>query len=1258
MPAFVSNGPYIPETLLQAHEDGNVVFFCGSGISRPAGLRDFAWLVDRLFVELGTMPNEVQQAAINARRYDMAIGLLELDHRGGRPIVREAIKKILTPATIDTASVSTHSALLTLAMCRNGRTRLVTTNFDRLFEYVIHNEGRKVETYPAPMLPVPKNNWDGLVYLHGLLPEDNNPSRLDRLVVSSGDFGLAYLTERWASRFVSTLFRGYTVCFVGYSIDDPVLRYMTDALAADRQLGEHWPEMYAFGSYAEGCQARADKEWQAKSVTPILYSDVDNHRLLHGTLREWANTHHDGVRGKERIIVEHASVPPITPSKTDYAVGRVLWALTDELAAQRFANQDPVPPLKWLEPLSEAQFDFRDLVRFHVAPNATPDGTLRFSHLCRPTPYALAPKMCIADMGMHCSGWDKVMHHLARWMSRHLNDPDLVLWLDKQGGCLCKQFVDVIRFRMSDLDRLAAEGDTVQLQQIRDNAPNAIPDAPMRAIWRVMLAGRVRTRMDHLGMYGWFERIKKEGLTASLRLELREMLTPHVTFRKPIRWGYEGSKETKPAKVSDYIDWDLILAMAHVHSAIQHGANSNAPWKEALPELLPDFTMLLRDAMDLARELGGADDKYDFSVIHQPSIEEHEQNRYYQDWPVLIMLAREAWRETARVQAARALRVAQNWWQQPYPLFKRMAMFAAAQGDNVPKAQALEWLYEDNNWWLWSPHTRHEAIRLLSTLAPKLTTAELSKLGQVIAEGPPPEMYSKDEQGLWVRSFEHNIWLRLAKVRASGVAWGPEASAKLSELEAKYPGQKVAEDGRDELSVWIGSGDEERTVTLTPRRRRDLVEWLKINPGTDPWTEDDWRQRCRDNFSTTACSLYVLALQGIWPEKRWATALQVWAEEKSAPRAWRYAGGLQDLAPDEFIRKHDHGISWWLHIVAKTFTSKDGPFLKLCSRILPLIAYAKTPDISIAWAINHPVGLVVGALIDWWYSKSPKEGTELPEPIKTTFAGICKTDTDQYLPGRLVLAVHAIALFRVDESWATTNLLPLFDWNRSRDEACGAWSGFLWSPRLYRPLLAVIKEAFLATVGHYDELDELGERYAEFLAFVALDKGNTFTTKEMAAATSQLPPKGLVNTLYFLARSVEAADLPPKEYWAQRIHPYLHEIWPKSRNILTPELGKAFAELCAAAGDAFPDALRDLKIWLCPLPYPDLVLLRIKDRKICEKYPVEALEYLSAIINEATEHYGPQLKDCLNAIVTARPELNASPQHEQLTVLLRKRRWS
>ena len=87
----------------------------------------------------------------------------------------------------------------------------------------------------APLLPVPKiDKWDSLVYLHGKIDDSDLSGR--HLVLTSGDFGVAYLVERWASRFVGELFNHSSVLFIGYSVDDPVMRYLIDAIAAERRI--------------------------------------------------------------------------------------------------------------------------------------------------------------------------------------------------------------------------------------------------------------------------------------------------------------------------------------------------------------------------------------------------------------------------------------------------------------------------------------------------------------------------------------------------------------------------------------------------------------------------------------------------------------------------------------------------------------------------------------------------------------------------------------------------------------------------------------------------------------------------------------------------------------------------------------------------------------------------------------------------------------------------------------------------------------
>ena len=61
---FFSNGPDIPDSLLQAHEEGRVVFFCGAGISRRAGLPDFGGLVQKLFQKVGEPADKVESELI------------------------------------------------------------------------------------------------------------------------------------------------------------------------------------------------------------------------------------------------------------------------------------------------------------------------------------------------------------------------------------------------------------------------------------------------------------------------------------------------------------------------------------------------------------------------------------------------------------------------------------------------------------------------------------------------------------------------------------------------------------------------------------------------------------------------------------------------------------------------------------------------------------------------------------------------------------------------------------------------------------------------------------------------------------------------------------------------------------------------------------------------------------------------------------------------------------------------------------------
>jgi len=1256
---LIVNGPDIPDVLLQAHEEGRVVFFCGAGISYPAGLPGFKGLVEQIYQLNGTAPSEIEQDALARDQFDATLDLLERRLPGQRLAVRRALAKALKPKLRRKGATDTHAALLRLARSRKGALRLVTTNFDRVFHQAAVQSKQTFQAYAAPMLPIPKNSrWDGLVYLHGMLPERADDTALHRLVVTSGDFGLAYLTERWAARFVSELFRNYVVCFVGYSINDPVLRYMMDALAADRMLGESTPQAWVLGDCEQGQEPRKTIEWKAKGVTPILYdvpTGSHNHSALHRTLQAWAETYRDGVMGKERIVISHALARPSASTLQDDFVGRVLWALSDKsgLPAKRFADFNPAPQLDWLlDAFSDERFQHSDLPRFDVPPRSDVDTKLRFSLISRPAPYPLAQPMLLVSGGTTGSRCDDVMFQIARWLTRHLNDPQLILWLCERGGQLKDRLPWLIELELDRLAGLERDGKTAELDEIRANSPNAVPSQLMRTLWRLLLTGRVKSAWHDPDLYRWKGRLKRDGLSATLRLELRDLLAPRVALKKPFRWGEAEKGEDGHTCFRQLVDWELVLAADHVHSTLRDIADER--WTFALPQLLEDFQGLLRDALDLLRELSKADDRSDRSHWDLPSIEPHWQNRGFRDWVILIELLRDAWLIVRANDIARAIRIAHSWFELPYPTFKRLALFAASQNDCIPPARWVDWLLADGAWWLWSTSTGREVCRLLVLQGQQLEGATQARLEAIILAGPPREMCRDNlDPDQWQELAARSVWLHLAKLNLSGLALGALAAARLVELSSAYPQWQLATNQRDEFSHWmIGTGDpdyaESCIVDIAPQKRRNLVQWL-TKPQTErrPFEEDTWRDVCKKHPLNCLFALADLAAQGNWLHTRWSDALYAWGNGRQSQRMWRYAAPLVHTMPDAVLHEIAHGVTWWMEAASNSTNDHEGILLNLCRRVLGLPPEAGLGSRTtqngveaydpVGAATSHPIGHVTQALINLWFKRNPNDNDLLHVDFRSFFTILCDVQVTQFRHGRVLLGSRLIAFFRVDRPWTEQYLLPLFSWSNPA-EAKAVWEGFFWSPRLYRPLLTAFKTHFLESANHYKDLGEHRQQFAAFLTYAALERVDGYTGDDFRSAIAVLPKEGLEEAAQALSQALEGAGSQREDYWKNRGHPFWQDVWPKSRELATKSIAESLARLCIAAGGEFPSALNAVIDWLGPIEHPDYVIQLLYESGLCNRFPSDALRLMSALIDD--QLWAPrELKECLVAIAQAAPRL-------------------
>lgn len=641
----------------------------------------------------------------------------------------------------------------------------------------------------------------------------------------------------------------------------------------------------------------------------------------------------------------------------------------------------------------------------------------------------------------------------------------------------------------------------------------------------------------------------------------------------------------------------------------------------------------------------------------------------FRDWVSLIELLRDAWLAVRGIDSARATRIAQAWFDLPYSTFKRLALFAASQDGCITTGQWVDWLSADGTLWLWSVNTRREVFRLFVVQGSRLTGAAQDRLEAAILAGPPREMYGDDlEAELWQDSVvRRSVWLHLAKLNASGLALSASAKAKLEELSGAYPQWQLAANERDEFSHWMsGSGDpdyeESRETDIAPRKRRELVQWLtKPQPERRPFYEDTWRNVCRKHLLNSLYALCDLAADGVWPAERWREALQAWSEEGMVLRSWRYAAPLVQTMPDAVIQEIAHGVTWWIEAVSKSISQHEEILLNLCRRVLALPLEAGTGmtrngepiDQPVTEAINHPVGHVTQSLINLWFKRNPNDNDLLPTNIRPFFSELCDVQVDRFRHGRALLGSRLIALFRVDPPWTEQYLLPLFSWNNPV-EAKAVWEGFLWSPRLYQPLLIAFKPQFLESANHYAELGEHRQQFAAFLTYAALGPTDGYTVEDFRSAIGALPQEGLEKSAQALSQALEGAADQREDYWKNRVQPFWQHVWPKSRDLATPRIAESLTRLIIAARGEFPAALAAAQDWLRPIEHPHYVVHLLHESGLCGRYPADALSLLNAVIAE--QPWAPQeLGKCLDTIVRAAHELGQDARYLRLLEYSRRR---
>ena len=314
---------HFPKPLSAALRKGKLVIFAGAGVSmgEPARLPDFVRLAHKIAAGTG-------QTLHNSEPVDRFLGRLQ----DAGVDVHARAAQALSPGDLEPTEL--HRDLLRL-YSGAGQVRVVTTNFDRLFEQASKDVfDSRPGVFRAPALPL-GNDFNGIVHVHGAVSHPGG------MVLTDKDFGRAYLTEGWARRFLVALFREFTVLFVGYGHNDTVMNYLARAL----------PVSAPGQRFALTGEDEADRQrWRVLGIEPIKYpqeNDAD-YSKLHEGVRRLAEFYGRGVLDWQHVITELARKNP--PLLGDEEAGLIEEALKDETRTRFFTAAASSPEwIDWLD---------------------------------------------------------------------------------------------------------------------------------------------------------------------------------------------------------------------------------------------------------------------------------------------------------------------------------------------------------------------------------------------------------------------------------------------------------------------------------------------------------------------------------------------------------------------------------------------------------------------------------------------------------------------------------------------------------------------------------------------------------------------------------------------------------------------------------------------------------------------------------------------------------------------------------------------
>ncbi|MCC9625747.1 SIR2 family protein [Thalassospira sp. MA62] len=1209
---FLANGPVIPDHLLEKRDEGNCVFICGAGVSLPSGMPTFVDLTQYVIDNLHVLPEDPISQSFEPWR-EGALGpktpLDQIFHDLYQEYGKEQINQLVTdrlkqdPAT--TVPSSVHSIVERLSCGLDGKTQIITTNFDRLFqsgkcgEFPIHR---------PPRLPAVEHGDDiiGVTYLHGCVPEGNKDPQ--DYVLGSADFGKAYLAEGWATSFIKQVIQRYTVVLLGYTAEDPPVKYLLQGLKDID--GANSSTIYAF---EEGEQEDIEAKWRERGVTPIAYPQIDRqHSSLWKTLEAWAERADDPAKWREKIILKAVEGPR---ALKPYERGQVAHIVRSVSGARAFAEKKPIITPEWLcvfdagcraapkyqdylgkveefEPLEQYGLD-DDPARSSDKGDRKDQTYDNIFH--RKEADILADEVC------HLTGFKARLptrlSYLQSWILENLDSPTVAWWVCRH-YFFHPSFMTRLDWELSHRKSLPSQAVSIwrKIEQVFANILSPDPD----------LDGR---------FFDIKKRIENEGWSQNVLLGLEKALSARLTVHRP-----SGICSVKPPSV----EWEDIhisqIADFNVAFCDLHGEKFDVP-DDHLEDVLKIAEAQLLRAVALLGELPGTylsvPSCYPEQTTENDSVDYLDANDRYFLWFLgLLKRAIEICPDFVRKRVL-------SWPQNEKYFFNKLLIFAYAQPSLFTASDTAIFLSKLHQSIFWDREILPELLYLIRDRWEDFSLTERDTLAERILAGPVHQIDYGDDM-LRLRAALYAKWLEM-----NGCTFSNTQSDSIQQLVRKIDGWSdgwVKDFARSNRSRAYRVKADDSPDELLSLPVSQIIDHLKtqVYTGRGGFNEKQpFSGLIKQKPKKALAALSFKLRENQCETLLWADLLEAWPEDAGVRETNLCAARLHRFAEENLCAVFPQ-IVRWMSQNWETIYRQNSAFawafydqISSCFRLEvndPLDR--ETISRSRFDYSSGPAGQMAGVLLNLMPSLATEASSS--EEFLSRLEGLLSLKKSLAQQVATLLTRNVDWLHEKYPNWVFRVMVPWFDLKHPFAEA--VWSALIRTRAIQKPALreemkpSLLNAFPLVAKWSWSQslLRLLVQRFIRLVVFSDENEQEKMAI-DVRRNLIQMDDQGRSTAVQFLSSVGRDND----DGWRIFVIPFVQKYWPKNIKFRTEKTTNAWLYLLSNSGEKFPVVLSAVKGHLGSVRTGSALLnftRSAKDEKsLAEMFPAEVLEMVQHV---------------------------------------------